>query len=193
MKIKMMNKLNNPLIKTENFGIEQIKKSYLKINFLIQKGLVYNLEDSKMYLNSTIYFGQISNMDLAHYYVEIQGHYHYYEMLKKKYELYEYIDHKAMKIAIANHGNILNVEDFIDYKKLAKDILEKDNFIDIYYRFEGNIFAITEGKCWHSGDETLDPDIAALSYVSVKNRIDKGLDINVAIKSTYNDFLGEVA
>ena len=172
--------------------LENIKKSFLKINFLIQKDFALDANEAKNHINFTVFHGKASATDMAIYYVEIYGNYKNYMELKYSYELYEYTDHKAIKEEVKKYG-VANISNFIDYVALGKDMFEKDIFIDAYYRFKGNVYEITEGKCWWGSYEYVDPDIAEQCYESVKRLIDHGCHLDMAANITYVNFLKEVA
>ncbi len=177
---------------TSEENLEIIRNAYLKIDFLIQEDQAVDSDEAKDYINSIVFHGNASDAGIAISYAENHGCYKDYVDLGNKYELYEYIDHEAVQEEVDTYGTV-DIADFIDYDALEEDMFEMDIFIDGFYRFDGNVFEITEGKITWKGDFYIDPNIAEQSYKSVKALIDNGHHIDMATNITYENFMKEVA
>ena len=186
----------------KDISIENIKKSYLKIDFLVEKYL-YEPSEAKEYINSVYFLENMSNIDLARWYVLNFWSYTDYLNLGTDYELYEYINHEALKKEAELYKNI-NVKNFVsmsvanfvpvrqfNYVALEDDILKEDKFLDVFYRYKNNIFGITETKITWTGDNYLDIYTAEHAYYAMKRLIDNGSDIDNAAEITCKEFLAE--
>ena len=153
-----------------------IKDIFIKMNFLFESGIAFDIDENKYYIRQVVLLGSISNTETAYYYVNTYGSYSDYIDYKEAYELYNYINHKALQEEVKSNG-CTDIGDFIDYKSLGKDMFEKDFLYQAFYRFEDDVFEITV----EDTQEYIDPDIVENCYVSVKKLIDDGYEINTAV------------
>jgi len=171
-----------------NTSLEEMKSYYYQIDFALRRLQAYDMDEAKVYLKQIIFHGQVSDTEMAIYYADTNGEYEYYLDLEEDFELYPYIDHAAVKEEVKEYGDA-NIRAFIDYEALGRDMFEQDILIDAYYRFEENVFEITDEDI----REYIDGDIAEYFYLSIKKLIDNGYEINIAAEVAKGELLGEAA
>ena len=168
---------------------DEIESYFYRIDFAFRRLNAYDIDEAKVYLKQIIFHGNISNTDIANYYVEMHGLYEYYIDLEDSFELYKYIDHVALQEKVEQYGDT-ELGEFIDYETLGEDMFKYDNFVEAYYRFEGNVFEITVEDI----RQHIDVDVAEYFYLSMKQFIDDGYHISTAAKEVAKGVsLGEAA
>lgn len=177
--------------------VKDIRDYYEVVDFLIQVGIIKDLEKDAGYIYYVIHCGKMSYQELGLQYADNYLEMAIESMLEKAEtheELMKYVDYKKILENIENEGDYYwDIPRYVDVEALGHALVEEFGFSVEYFRVGENVFEFEKTNADSMMDHYLNEDAVIYTYLTVKNYLEapqKNIDeVLAACELTKNEFM----